>query len=73
MARPAKQKMRTLQWLLDFGSITSLEAFANLGITRVGARICELRKDGYPIISTQEKMHNRYGETVRYTRYRMTA
>ena len=73
MARPARQKMRTLQYLLDFGSITSLEAIADLGITRVGARICELRKEGYPIISIPETGKNRYGETTRYTRYRMTA
>ena len=73
MARPAKQKMRTLQYLLDFGSISNFEAFEDLGITRVSARICELRKDGYPIISIPETRKNRYGETTRYTRYRMAA
>ena len=73
MARPAKQKMRTLQYLLDFGSISNYEAFEDLGITRVSARICELRKDGYPLISIPETRKNRYGETTHYTRYRMAA
>lgn len=73
MARPARQKMRTLQYLLDFGSITNFEAYEELGIARVGARIYELRKEGWPIISMPETRKNRWGETTRYTRYRMAA
>ena len=73
MSRKPKQKMRTLQYLLDFGSITNFEAYEDLGITRVSARICELRKEGYPIVSTSETRLNRYGETTRYTRYRMAS
>ena len=73
MARLAKQKKRVLQYLFDFGSISNYEAFEDLGITRVSARICELRKEGYPIVSISEKRKNRYGDITRYTRYRMAA
>ena len=72
MAREPKQKNRTLQFLLDFGSITQLEAYADLGIMRLGARIYDLRKDGWPITSTSETRLNRYGEQTRYTRYRLS-
>lgn len=63
------QKKRVLYYMQQFGSITSFEAFSDLGITRLSARIFELRDDGYEIESTDEKSKNRFGETIRYSRY----
>lgn len=68
-----RQWERVLKYLDDFGSITPLEALADLGIMRLGARIYDLRKKGYAIIRETEKSLNRYGQPVRYARYRMAA
>jgi len=61
---------RTLKYLRDFGKITSLEAFRDLGNTRLSATIYVLRhKYGYNIQNIQTKTKNRYGETVYYDTY----
>lgn len=73
MARKARQKMRVLKYLEDFGSITQLDAMADIGVMRLSGRIYELRRDGWPIISIPETRLNRYNEKVRFTRYRMAA
>ena len=53
-----------------FGSISSYEAFRDLGITRLSARIYELRNDGYQFDEKFETAKNRFGESVSYKRYR---
>lgn len=68
-----RQWERVLKYLNDFGSITPLQALADLGIMRLGARIYDLRKKGYEIVRETEKSQNRYGQPVRYARYRMAA
>lgn len=67
------QKERILKYLSDFGSISPLEAMADLGIMRLGARIWELNRMGYSIVRDTEVGKNRYGQTTRYARYRMDA
>ena len=67
-----KQKQRILNYLEQYGSITNLEAKDNIGVLGLSARICELRKEGYNIISTPEKGKNRYGETTHYVRYSLS-
>ena len=62
-------KDRVLRHLRDFGSITSLEAFADYGITRLAAYIYLLRAEGYDIESVNECSENRYGDPVYYARY----
>ena len=57
------------KYIEDFGSITTLEAFAELGIVRLGARISEMRKDGLNITDKQECVKNRYGEKCYIKRY----
>ncbi len=67
-----KQQERVLKYMRDFGSISSLEAFQDLGITRLSAVIHTLRhKKGYEIKSDREIGKNRYNEPVRYARYTM--
>ena len=67
------QKERIRKYLDDFGSITPLEAMADLGIMRLGARIWEMIRDGEPIVRETETSKNRYGQTTRYARYRRIA
>ncbi len=63
------QKDRIIKYIQDFGSITSLEAMRDLGITQLGARIDGLQKDGYTFKKEWERAKNRYGEDVDYKRY----
>ena len=63
------QKDRVLNYIDSFGSITSLEAFRDCGITRLAARVNELRRDGVQIDSVRENSKNRFGESVSYARY----
>lgn len=63
------QKERIIKYIKDFGSITSLEAFKELGITQLGARIFELKREGYEFMTKTEYGTNRYGEKIDYTRY----
>ena len=65
------QKKRILKYMNDFGSITTYDAFKDIGCTKLTTRISELRKEGYLIIGTAESSTNRYGEKVTYNRYRL--
>lgn len=67
-SRPT-QCERIIQYIKDFGSITTLEAFTELGVVRLGARISELRKDGVQILDKPEVVKNRYGEKCHIKRY----
>ena len=58
-----------LQVLEDYGSITTMEAFA-MGITRLASRIHDLRKMGITIESETVYSTNRYGDTIHYARYK---
>ena len=60
---------RIMDYIKRFGSITTIEAFSDLGITRLASRIHDLRELGIEIDSETIKGKNRYGETVHYTRY----
>ena len=64
------QKERISKYLDDFGSITPLQAMADLGIMRLGARIWEMQRAGDRIVRETECGTNRYGQTTRYARYR---
>ena len=63
------QKERVLQYIRDYGSITTFEAFQQLGVTRLASRISDLCDDGYDFVRKQESSLNRYGDPVFYTRY----
>lgn len=65
------QNQRVLQHMMKWGSITQREAYECYGVMRLGARIDDLRHMGHRIVSRMEKGENRYGETVRYARYRL--
>lgn len=63
------QVERIRDYMEQFGSITTLEAFRDLGVTRLASRICDLKKSGFDINRTFETRKNRYGEPVSYARY----
>lgn len=63
------QRQRVLDYIHDFGSITSYEANKDLGVTRLASRISELKKMGYTIVSKFETVENRYGEACHIKRY----
>lgn len=63
------QKQRVLDYIEEFGSISSLEAFADLGITRLSAVIFDLKEEGYRFKTETERGRNRFGEKTSYARY----
>lgn len=62
----ANQKQRILDYIKQFGSITSKDAYVDLGITQLGARIDGLERDGYSFVKKWEKGKNRFNEEVTY-------
>ena len=66
-----KQAERVLKYMRDFGSITQLEAMKDLGCMRLGARVYDLKREGYNIRRDMETSKNRYGEDTSYARYRL--
>ena len=67
--KKSTQCQRIIDYIKKFGSITTIEAFTDLGITRLASRIHDLTVDGYDIERQTESGKNRFGETVHYTRY----
>ena len=65
------QTQAVLEWLKTGNSISSYEAFKELGVTRLSAIIFTLRKKGYDITSEDEKTVNRFGGTVVFSRYKL--
>ena len=63
------QNEKVLNHLQNRGSITSMEAYDSYGITRLSARIKNLRDEGHNIASCWETAKNRDGVKVSYTRY----
>jgi len=63
------QKERIVKYMDDFGSISTMEAFTQLGITRLASRIHELARNGLAIKKEMVSSKNRYGEEVHYMRY----
>lgn len=65
------QNEAVLRHLLDNRSITSLEAMNKYGIMRLGARVYDLKKQGYPIKTFLRIGKSRNGESMVYAEYRM--
>ena len=63
---------RVLKYMHDFGSINPAQAFTDIGVQRLAARISDLKRAGYCIEKRTAKSKNRYGEPVRFAEYRLT-
>ena len=64
-------KVRIIEYMKKHNGITSQDAFKDLGVTRLSARIKELRDKGYDIDTVMIDGVNRYGEPVRYGLYKL--
>ncbi len=63
------QEQMVEQHLKDYGTITTWEAFQDYGITRLSAKIYNLRKSGLNIKSELMTKRNRYGSSVNFAKY----
>lgn len=63
------QREAIINYITEFGSITPMEAFADLGITKLATRISEMRKDGMTFKIETVSTKNRYGRTVSFAKY----
>ena len=66
-----KRLQRVFDYMVEFGSITSLQAFVDLGETRLSGAIYELKKKGVNVIGEDVTVLNRYKEKRRVTKYRI--
>lgn len=67
------QNEMILQHLKDYETITSWEAIQEYGITRLSAKIYNLRKMGYKISNETMTQRNRYGKMVHFDKYKLEA
>ena len=63
------QREQIIKYLNDFGSISDYEAVVDLGILQFGARLKELKEQGYNFSSEWVNKKNRYGKPVRFKKY----
>ena len=68
MEKKITMKDRVLKYMRDFGSITTFEAFTELGCTRLSEYIRQLILE-YNIQDEWVRNQNRYGENVEYKKY----
>ena len=63
------QHKAIMDYLEAHGSITPMQAFSELGITKLSTRVSEMIRRGYRVRKIPTAGKNRYGENVRYMRY----
>ena len=63
------QREEILKYIEEFGSITPMEAYSELGITKLATRVGEMRKDGIAFKIEAVRRKNRNGRSVRFARY----
>lgn len=64
-----KSQQRVFDYLVEHKSITSMEAIKELGETRLGARVFEMREKNINISSEMIEVTNRYKEKRHVKRY----
>lgn len=64
-----KTQKRVFDFITEYGSITSIEAFTELGETRLSARIYELKDRGVNIGTEIIAVKNRFGESRHIKKY----
>ena len=71
--RKPKQVERILDYLRTHKQITQLDAYQDLGIMRLGARMWEIQHQlGIPVITEIIEVKNRRGETCHVAAYRLS-
>ncbi len=64
-----KTEQRVFDFMLETGSITTLQAITEFGNTRLSATIFNLIKKGVNISADWEEVKNRFGEKRRIKKY----
>ena len=67
----SSQCARIIEYMQVFGSISTLEAFNDLGVARLASRIHDLKGMGYNITSEIKSARNRFGEKTYFKVYRL--
>ena len=67
------QQFNILWYISTYGSISPMEAFSDLGVTKLATRISEMRMLGIQFDQDYEGRLNRFGKKVRFMRYRKAA
>lgn len=65
----ASQRMKIIEYIRKHGSITPIEAFYELGITKLATRISELKREGERIVTETVYDVNRDGKPNHYCKY----
>ena len=68
MKKPT-QKQLILDYIDRFGSITPIQAFADLGITRLAARVSDLKEAGVDVRTEMVSARNIFGKQIKYAKY----
>ena len=61
-------KQRIIDYINEFGSITTFQAFTDLGCTRLSEYIRQIREERQ-VLDETIKSKNRYGENVWYKKF----
>lgn len=72
-ANTINQKQLILDYMREHGGITQAVAVRELGCYRLGARIWDLKHDGYIILRVTREEENRFGKVSRFAEYRLVA
>lgn len=67
----ATQNAMILEHMKSHNGITTMEAYELYGVTRLSARIWDLRHEGHAIRGESRVGVNRYGKKVSYYEYRL--
>lgn len=65
----SKAQQRVFNYISDFGSITTLQAFVDLGESRLSARIFEMKEKGISVSFEWQEVKNRWGESRKVKKY----
>ncbi len=65
------QREKILDFLQSGGKLTRLSALRDFGVIELPARICELKKEGYAIISKPKQIETTHNGLVTIAEYSM--
>jgi len=66
-----RQQLRVLGWMKAGRTLDPQTAWRHLGITRLAARIFELKQAGYKITKVMKRVVNRWGEKCGVAEYKL--
>ena len=69
MAKKENQHKRIWNHMLKYGSVSMIEGYEKLKITKVNTRVGEMIKLGYPIRKERQSYVDEDGNVIRYMRY----